>query len=117
MKAKLRFGSRRLVVAICATAALSGIDVPAWPQSSVIITLTGQSMIRSDLRATAPAAVPKIRALLKGDVIFTNLEGTVAEACQSVQEGRGFLHRPNRSMRCRLSALICCRYRTIMHST
>jgi poly-gamma-glutamate synthesis protein (capsule biosynthesis protein) len=68
---------------------------PAWPQSAVLtITLTGQSMIRSDLRATAPSAVPRIQSLLKGDVIFTNLEGTVAEAGQSVQDGRGFLTPP-----------------------
>jgi poly-gamma-glutamate synthesis protein (capsule biosynthesis protein) len=51
-------------------------------------------MIRSDLRATAPLAARRIRALLTGDVIFTNLEGTVAEAGQSVQEGRGFLTPP-----------------------
>jgi poly-gamma-glutamate capsule biosynthesis protein CapA/YwtB (metallophosphatase superfamily) len=38
--------------------------------------------------------MPRIQALLKGDVIFTNLEGTVAEAGQSVQEGRGFLTPP-----------------------
>jgi poly-gamma-glutamate capsule biosynthesis protein CapA/YwtB (metallophosphatase superfamily) len=93
MNARLSFGSRRLVVAICVTTALSSIDAPAWSQSSVIV-LTGQSMIRSDLRATAPSAVPRIQALLKGDVIFTNLEGTVAEAGQSVQEGRGFLTPP-----------------------
>ena len=51
-------------------------------------------MLRSDLRATAPSALPRIQALLRGDVIFTNLEGTVAEAGQSVQEGRGFLTPP-----------------------
>jgi poly-gamma-glutamate capsule biosynthesis protein CapA/YwtB (metallophosphatase superfamily) len=51
-------------------------------------------MIRSDLRATAPLAVPRIQALLRGDVIFTNLEGTVAETGQAVQEGRGFLTPP-----------------------
>src|SRR6185295_15588605 len=45
------------------------------PQSTLItITLAGQSMIRSDIRATAPAAVPVIQGLLKGDVVFTNLE-------------------------------------------
>ncbi len=70
------------------------INAPAWSQSTVTITLTGQSMLRSDLRATAPLAVPRIQALLKGDVIFTNLEGTVAETGQSVQEGRGFLTPP-----------------------
>jgi poly-gamma-glutamate capsule biosynthesis protein CapA/YwtB (metallophosphatase superfamily) len=73
---------------------LVGAYAPAWSQSSVTITLTGQSMLRSDLRATAPLAVPRIQALLKGDVIFTNLEGTVAETGQSVQEGRGFLTPP-----------------------
>jgi poly-gamma-glutamate capsule biosynthesis protein CapA/YwtB (metallophosphatase superfamily) len=93
MKATPGFVSRRIAVAIWA-AALSCIDAAAWSQSSVIITLTGQSMIRSDLRATAPLVLPRIQALLKGDVIFTNLEGTVAEAGQSVQEGRGFLTPP-----------------------
>jgi len=39
-------------------------------------------MIRSDLRATAPSAVPGIASLLKGDVKFTNFEGTVAEPGQ-----------------------------------
>jgi poly-gamma-glutamate synthesis protein (capsule biosynthesis protein) len=58
------------------------------------ITLTGQAMIRSDVRATAPAAVAPIRSLLKGDVIVTNLEGAVAEPGESVAEGRGFLAPP-----------------------
>lgn len=94
MKTKSGFVLGRFVVATCVAAALSGIETPAWSQSSVIITLTGQSMIRSDLRATAPLAVPRIQALLKGDVIFTNLQGTVAETGQSVQEGRKFLTPP-----------------------
>src|SRR6202022_1005658 len=65
------------------------------PQSSAItITLAGQSMIRSDIRATAPAAVPVIQGLLKGDVMFTNLESAVAERGETVQEGRGFLTPP-----------------------
>src|SRR5579863_8352320 len=41
------------------------------------ITLTGQSMIRTDIRAHSPAAVPVIQSLLKGDVIFTNFETTI----------------------------------------
>src|SRR5258706_513579 len=62
------------------------------PQSSPItLTLTGQSMIRSDIRATAPAAVPVIQKLLKGDVVFTNFEAAVAEEGETVHEGRGFL--------------------------
>ena len=56
------------------------------------ITLTGQAMIRSDLRATAPDAVAKIRPLLRGDVVFTNFEGAIAEPGQTViGGGRGFL--------------------------
>jgi len=67
---------------------------PAYADG-VTITLTGQSMIRSDLRATAPDAVPKIRPLLRGDVVFTNFEGAIAEPGQSVTGGgRGFLAPP-----------------------
>src|ERR1700737_184705 len=65
------------------------------PQSTAItITLAGQSMIRSDIRATSPATVPVIQGLLKGDVVFTNLEAAVAENGETVQEGRGFLTPP-----------------------
>ncbi len=71
------------------------IGAAARPQSPAItITLAGQSMIRSDIRSTAPAAVPVIKGLLKGDVIFTNLEAAVAEKGQTVHEGRGFLTPP-----------------------
>jgi poly-gamma-glutamate capsule biosynthesis protein CapA/YwtB (metallophosphatase superfamily) len=71
------------------------IGAAARPQASTImITLTGQSMIRSDIRATAPAEVPVIRGLLKGDVIFTNLEAAVAEKGETTHEGRGFLTPP-----------------------
>jgi poly-gamma-glutamate capsule biosynthesis protein CapA/YwtB (metallophosphatase superfamily) len=65
------------------------------PQSAPItITLAGQSMIRSDIRATAPAAVPVIQGLLKGDVVFTNVEAAVAETGETIHEGRGFLTPP-----------------------
>ena len=78
-----------------ATASVFAHGSPAWPQSTVVtITLTGQSMIRSDLRSSAPGKLPVMRSLLKGDVIFSNLEGTVAEPGQAVQEGRGFLTPP-----------------------
>jgi poly-gamma-glutamate capsule biosynthesis protein CapA/YwtB (metallophosphatase superfamily) len=83
----------RVAVSYLAMAFVGG--APAWPQSAVMtITLAGESMIRSDLRATAPSAVPRIKSLLNGDVIFTNLEATVAEPGQSVQEGRGYLTPP-----------------------
>jgi poly-gamma-glutamate capsule biosynthesis protein CapA/YwtB (metallophosphatase superfamily) len=65
------------------------------PQSAPItIALAGQSMIRSDIRATAPAAVAVIQGLLKGDVVFTNFEAAVAEKGETVHEGRGFLSPP-----------------------
>src|SRR5579862_3233179 len=76
---------------LAATAAI----VSASPQEQTIsITLAGQSMIRSDTREAAPAAVPSIKSLLKGDVIFTNVEAAVAESGESVHEGRGFLTPP-----------------------
>lgn len=78
-----------LLVIVCAIAAAQN------PQSAPItITLAGQSMIRSDLRETAPAEVPIIQGLLKGDVIFTNFEAAVAEKGETVHEGRGFLAPP-----------------------
>jgi poly-gamma-glutamate capsule biosynthesis protein CapA/YwtB (metallophosphatase superfamily) len=78
-----------LFAIVCATGAI------AWPQStSITIALAGQSMIRSDIRSTVPAAVPVIQGLLKGDVMFTNLEAAVAEKGETAQEGRGFLTPP-----------------------
>src|SRR6516225_9988101 len=69
-------------------------DAASAGSTAISIVLTGQSMIRSDIRATAPAAVPVIKGLLKGDVIFTNLEAAVAEPGEAIQEGRGFLTPP-----------------------
>ena len=70
MEAMLKSGrllSRSARVAIL-FAIVSAMGAAVWPQSTEIeITLVGQSMIRSDIRATAPAAVPVIQGLLKGD--------------------------------------------------
>jgi poly-gamma-glutamate capsule biosynthesis protein CapA/YwtB (metallophosphatase superfamily) len=89
---RLASRSVRLVVLLAIVCATS---VVVLPQSAPItITLVGQSMIRSDIRATAPSEVLVIQSLLKGDVRFTNLEGAVAEKGESVQEGRGFLTPP-----------------------
>src|SRR5579872_622862 len=55
----------------------------AWPQSPPMkIVLTGQSMIRSDIRLYTPSIVSTMAPLLKGDVVFTNFEATVAEKGQ-----------------------------------
>jgi len=80
--------------AIC-LAVLIAIGTSLRAQSPTLtVTLAGQSMIRSDLRVHAPDAVATISPLLKGDVIFTNFEGTVAEEGEHVTEGRGFLAPP-----------------------
>ena len=61
---------------------------------TLTVTLTGQSMIRSDIRATSPDAVPRIKALLSGDVVFTNLEGVIAEPQGPTDKRPGFLIPP-----------------------
>ena len=89
-----RWFSRAADIAVL-LAMVCGMGATVRAQSNALtITLTGQSMIRSDIRATAPAEVPIVQQLLKGDVIFTNLEGAVAEKGQTIQEGRGFLTPP-----------------------
>ncbi len=79
------------ILAVCLAVAFT---LPAESQT-FSITLTGQSMIRSDIRAHAPAAVPVIKSLLKGDVIFTNFETTIVDEKkgQSHMDGR-FLSPP-----------------------
>jgi len=97
MAKKLKTG-RLLVIVTCLAVPLAltlATVIAAMPQSpEITITLAGQSMIRSDIRETSPAAVPVIRGLLKGDVIFTNVEAAVAEKGEFAQEGRGFLTPP-----------------------
>jgi poly-gamma-glutamate capsule biosynthesis protein CapA/YwtB (metallophosphatase superfamily) len=82
----------RFAISLAAALVFAGA---ARSQSSTIdVTLTGQSMIRSDLRVHNPGAVASLSPLLKGDVIFTNLEAAIAEKGESVSEGRGFLAPP-----------------------
>lgn len=72
----------RIQIAACLTLLLA-IGTSAWAQSPPIkIILTGQSMIRSDIRLYTPSAVQVIAPLLQGDVVFTNFEATVAEKGQ-----------------------------------
>ena len=92
-KKNIRKNIRSVVLA--GTMAWSALGGSALAQDqSILVTLTGQSMIRSDLRATAPGAVSNIRSLIEGDVKFTNLEGTVAYEGEAVTQGRGFLIPP-----------------------
>jgi len=87
--------SRFSLVGVCLLFLLT-LGLPLHAQSGAFsITLTGQSMIRSDIRAHAPAAVPIIASLLKGDVVFTNFESTVIDERkgQARKDGR-FLSPP-----------------------
>jgi poly-gamma-glutamate capsule biosynthesis protein CapA/YwtB (metallophosphatase superfamily) len=82
----------------CAFLLLS-VGLPALAQQSELsITLAGQSMIRSDIRASAPEAMSTIASLLRSDVNFTNFEGTVAKPGQPNEsapfQGSGFLAPP-----------------------
>ncbi len=80
---------RVLLACVCAIAVTASAQSP-----SITVVLTGQSMIRSDLRATKPSALPVIKGMLNGDVVFTNLEAAVAEPGETIHEGRGFLTPP-----------------------
>ena len=90
------FGCGRLLRATTCLSIVFIIGGDVWAQSpGLSVTLTGQSMIRSDIRAHAPSAVPAIASLLKGDVVFTNFEATIIDARkgQSPKDGR-FLSPP-----------------------
>ena len=90
MARSLKVLDRFALISVCLLVAVTAGSL--WPQSSALtITLAGQSMIRSDLRLTDPAAMSVISSLLKGDVKFTNFEGVIAEPGQpneSVPETR-----------------------------
>ncbi len=84
----------RLLLPATCLAIVFNVGTAVWPQSPTLnITLTGQSMIRADIRVNTPTAVATISPLLKGDVIFTNFEAAVIEKEQSTQDGR-FLSPP-----------------------
>lgn len=71
--------TRSLYAIAFAALVLTGSAAPAAQAPTFSITLTGQSMIRSDIRTGVPAAVPVITSLLKGDVVFTNYETTILD--------------------------------------
>jgi poly-gamma-glutamate capsule biosynthesis protein CapA/YwtB (metallophosphatase superfamily) len=81
-------------VALWAGAVVACGGAAAGQTAGITVTLAGQSMIRSDVRETAPRAVGAVRGLLGGDVVFTNFEGAVAEKGETASEGRGFLSPP-----------------------
>ena len=86
----------KLLLAAASLVVVSTMQGTLHAQSPALsITLAGQSMIRSDIRAHAPSAVPIIASLLKGDVVFTGFEATVLDESkgQSRKDGR-FLSPP-----------------------
>ena len=89
METSSGFKRTRLALAASSLAFVSAVGFAAWPQSTPLsVTLTGQSMIRADIRVHTPTAVATISPLLKGDVVFTNFEAAVIEKGQSTREGR-----------------------------
>jgi poly-gamma-glutamate capsule biosynthesis protein CapA/YwtB (metallophosphatase superfamily) len=72
--------SHRLPLAATCLAIVFAMAIVARSQSSgLTITLAGQSMIRSDLRVSAPDATSVLASLLQGDVKFTNFEAVVVQ--------------------------------------
>ena len=86
---------RHLLMSAALGASLVCVAADAAQDQMISFTLTGQSMIRSDIRAHAPNAVPAIKSFITGDVVFTNFESTVLDVTkgQSPKDGR-FLSPP-----------------------
>src|SRR5437867_7770398 len=91
---KSKFNWRRgTLLAVCTVIVYAIVSALSAQTPTFSITLTGQSMIRSDARVHTPDIVSRTAPLLKGDVIFTNFEATVIEKGQSTRDGR-FLSPP-----------------------
>src|SRR5258708_629600 len=70
---------KRLRLAGIAGALLMALVAAGSAQSGAIsIVLTGQSALQSDFRVHTPTLIPQMGPLLKGDVVFTNFETSVA---------------------------------------
>src|SRR5213594_4954479 len=94
MKIQRKFNWHRVTLVASCTAIVYAIAVALGAQTPTFsITLTGQSMIRSDARVHTSDLMARTAPLLKGDVIFTNFEATVIEKEQSTRDGR-FLSPP-----------------------
>src|ERR1051325_5136516 len=83
-----RIASFVVLVACVAASMLS----PAAQSRAIRLVLTGQAMIRSDVRVHTPDIVSTLAPLLQGDAVFTNYEATVGEKTSSGD--RGFLSPP-----------------------
>lgn len=80
---------RQRVMAACAIAGALAVRTAMHAQPPTMsVTLTGQSMIRSDVRVRSPRVVSTWAPLLKADVVFTNFESTVVEKGEPLRVGR-----------------------------
>ncbi|MHB1205035.1 MAG: CapA family protein [Rhodospirillaceae bacterium] len=73
-----------LSLASALTLSLAAYAAPA----DFSITLTGQAMLRADLRAVSPATVAAMAPLITGDVRFTDFEATVGAPGDAKAAGR-----------------------------
>ena len=77
----------RTALTLAAMAALLGAKpTAAANRPDLSITLTGQSLVVSDIRVDTPSFVPMIRPLLTGDVVFTDFETTVMKKGDSLRD-------------------------------
>src|SRR5262245_21046708 len=93
---KARVGAVGATVALALIALATSGSRTSAQSAPFTVTLAGQSMIRSDIRETSPAAVPMISSLIRGaDVVFTNLEVTIGMPGQpnanAPRRGTGFI--------------------------
>lgn len=78
----MTFVTAAIAIAVLFTAGISRAAV----KPTLSIVLTGQSLLQSDIRVSAPAEVEAIRPLLQGDVVFTNFETTVKRENDSLAD-------------------------------
>jgi hypothetical protein len=76
------FVTAAIAIAVLFTAGISRAAV----EPTLSIVLTGQSLLQSDIRVSAPVEVEEIRPLLQGDVVFTNFETTVKRENDSLAD-------------------------------
>ena len=91
--------ARTAGIAALLAVAWAAVGAIVWAQSAqapapIMVTLAGQSMIRSDIRDDRTGGGARDPGTAEGDVVFTNLEAAVAEKGETIQEGRGFLTPP-----------------------
>ena len=86
----MRTVTQRRWVAGMALVSFIAIGLAGSAQSNVVsIVLTGQSGVQADFRIPTPEVVAAMKPLLEGDVVFTNLETSIAMPGQNPQNTPG----------------------------